>query len=63
MLVDITFLYARHRITVDLPYVLAHIASAANYLVDPLDGAVVESPRTILNMTSRYQARQVVCQG
>src|SRR3712207_6296332 len=30
VLAEITFLYARQRITIDLPHVLTHIASAAN---------------------------------
>ena len=50
VLAEITFLYARHRIAIDLPHVLAHIASAANCLVYPLDGAVVERLPTTLNI-------------
>ena len=50
VLAEITFLYARHRITIDLPHVLAHMASAANCLVYPLDGAVVERLPTTLNI-------------
>jgi predicted nucleic acid-binding protein len=49
-LAEITFLYARHRIAIDLPHVLAHMASAANCLVYPLDGAVVERLPTTLNI-------------
>ena len=50
VLAEITFLYARHRIAFDLPHVLAHMASAANCLVYPLDGAVVERLPTTLNI-------------
>jgi PIN domain nuclease of toxin-antitoxin system len=50
VLAEITFLYARHRITIDLPHVLAHIATAANCLVYPLDGPVVERLSTTLNI-------------
>jgi PIN domain nuclease of toxin-antitoxin system len=50
VLAEITFLYARHRIAIDLPHVLAHIASAANCLVYPLDGTVVERLPTSLNI-------------
>jgi len=50
VLAEITFLYARHRITIDLPHVLAHMASAANCLVYPLDGAVVERLPATLNI-------------
>jgi PIN domain nuclease of toxin-antitoxin system len=50
VLAKITFLYARHRITIDLPHVLAHTASTANCLVYPLDGAVVERLPTTLNI-------------
>jgi hypothetical protein len=50
MLAEIMFLYARHRIAIDLPHVLAHIASAAHCVVYPLDGAVVERLPTTLNI-------------
>jgi PIN domain nuclease of toxin-antitoxin system len=50
VLAEITFLYARHRIAIDLPHVLAHLTSAANCLVYPLDGAVVERLPTTLNI-------------
>jgi PIN domain nuclease of toxin-antitoxin system len=50
VLAEITFLYARHRIAIDLPHVLAHIATAANCLVYPLDGPVVEHLPTTLNI-------------
>jgi PIN domain nuclease of toxin-antitoxin system len=50
VLAEVTFLYARHRITIDLPHVLAHVTSAANCLVYPLDGAVVEHLPTTLNI-------------
>jgi hypothetical protein len=50
VLAEITFLYARHRIAIDLPRMLAHMASAAKCLVYPLDGAVVERPPTTLNI-------------
>ena len=43
---EITFLYARHRITIDLPRVLAHMASGANCLVYTLAGPVVERQKT-----------------
>jgi|SRR5262245_55306046 len=50
VLAEITFLYARHRIAIGLPHVLAHIASAANCPVYPLDGTVVERLPTSLNI-------------
>jgi PIN domain nuclease of toxin-antitoxin system len=50
VLAEVAFLYARHRIAIDLPHVLAHLASAANCLVYPLDGAVVERLPTTLNI-------------
>jgi PIN domain nuclease of toxin-antitoxin system len=50
VLAEITFLYARQRITIDLPHVLTHIASAANCLVYPLDGTVAERLPTTLNI-------------
>jgi PIN domain nuclease of toxin-antitoxin system len=50
VLAEITFLYARNRISIDLPLVLSHIASAANVLVYPLDGIVVEHLPTTLNI-------------
>jgi predicted nucleic acid-binding protein len=50
VLAEITFLYARRRIAIDLPPVLAHIANAANCLVYPLDRAVVERLPTTLNI-------------
>jgi len=50
VLAEITFLYARHRIAIDLPHVLAHLTSAANCLVYPLDVAVVEHLPTTLNI-------------
>jgi PIN domain nuclease of toxin-antitoxin system len=50
VLAEITFLYTRHRIAIDLPHVLAHLTSAANCLVYPLDGPVVERLPTILNI-------------
>lgn len=37
VLAQITFLYARHRIAIDLPHALAHIASAVNCLVYPFE--------------------------
>ena len=50
VLAEVAFLYARHRIAIDLPHVLAHMAGAANCLVYPLDGAVVERLPTTLNI-------------
>jgi predicted nucleic acid-binding protein len=50
MLAEIMFLYARHRIAIDLPHVLAHVASAVHCVVYPLDGAVVERLPTTLNI-------------
>lgn len=50
VLAEIMFLYARHRIAIDLPHVLAHIASAAHCVVYPLDGAVVGRLPTTLNI-------------
>jgi predicted nucleic acid-binding protein len=50
VLAEITFLYARRRIAIDLLDVLSHVASAANCLVYPLDGVVVERLPTTLNI-------------
>lgn len=50
VLADITFLYARRRVAIDLPHVLAHLTSAANCLMYPLDAAVVERLPTTLNI-------------
>jgi predicted nucleic acid-binding protein len=50
VLAEIAFLYARHRIAIDLPHVLSRITSAANCVVYPLDGAVVERLPTTLNI-------------
>jgi PIN domain nuclease of toxin-antitoxin system len=50
VLAEITLLYARHRVNVDLPYVLTHTASAAHCLVYPLAGPVVERLPTTLNI-------------
>ena len=50
VLAEITFLYARHRIAIDLPNVLDYVSSAANCVVYPLDGAVIERLPTILNI-------------
>jgi PIN domain nuclease of toxin-antitoxin system len=50
VLAEITFLYARHRITINLSQVLAHIANAANCVVYPLDGAVMDRLPTTLNI-------------
>jgi PIN domain nuclease of toxin-antitoxin system len=50
VLAEITFLYARRRITIDPPHVLTHMASAANCRVYPLDEPVVERLPTTLNI-------------
>ena len=50
VLAEIAFLYARKRVRVDLPTVIAHIAAASNCVVYPLDEAVVERLPTTLNI-------------
>jgi len=42
VLAEIAFLYARKRVSIDLPRVFAHVANAENCVVYPLDEAVVE---------------------
>jgi len=49
-LAEIAFLYARHRITIDVAEVLGQIASAQNCVVYPLDEAVVQHLPTTLNI-------------
>jgi PIN domain nuclease of toxin-antitoxin system len=41
VLAEIAFLYDRHRITIDVPEVLAHIGNTPNCIVYPLDEALV----------------------
>lgn len=50
VLAEITFLYARHRIAIDLSNVLDYIVSAANCVVYPLGGAVIERLPTTFNI-------------
>jgi len=50
VLAEVTFLYARHRITIDLPVVFAHIDSTLNCIIYPLDEAVVEHLPTTLDI-------------
>jgi len=50
VLAEVAFLYARQRIAIDLPGVLAHIASAPNCAIYPLDEAVVERLPTTLDI-------------
>jgi PIN domain nuclease of toxin-antitoxin system len=50
VLAEIAFLYARHRIAIDLPHVLTRVTGAANCLVYSLDAAVVEQLPTTLNI-------------
>jgi PIN domain nuclease of toxin-antitoxin system len=50
VLVEIKFLFARGRITVDVADVLAHVASAPNCLIHPLDEEVVGRLPTSLNI-------------
>lgn len=50
VLAEIAFLYAKHRVTVDVPSVLAHVASATNCIVYPLDELVVERLPTTLDI-------------
>jgi PIN domain nuclease of toxin-antitoxin system len=50
VLVEIAFLSARRRITADLPIVYAHLASAPNCKVHPLDEVVVQHVPTTLNI-------------
>jgi predicted nucleic acid-binding protein len=50
VLVEIRFLFTRRRITVDVAGVLAHVASAPNCLIHPLDEEVVDRLPTGLNI-------------
>lgn len=50
VLAEIAFLYARNRITIDLHEILAHIASATNCTVYPLDEAIIEYLPTVLDI-------------
>jgi len=50
VLAEISFLYARNRITTALCEVLDHIANAENCIVYPLDESVVEYLPAILNI-------------
>jgi PIN domain nuclease of toxin-antitoxin system len=50
VLVEITFLYAKHRITINLAEVLAYIASAENCVIYPLDETVVDYIPTSLDI-------------
>jgi PIN domain nuclease of toxin-antitoxin system len=50
VLVEIKFLYARRRITVDVADVLTHVATAPNCLIHPLDEEVVDRLPTSLNI-------------
>lgn len=50
VLAEVSFLYAKHRITVDVPGVLAHVASVTNCVVYPLDEVVVEHLPTTLDI-------------
>ena len=61
VLAEITFLYARRRVTIDPPHVLTHMASAANCRVYPLDGPVVERPRRPSTSTMPSSSQQLWC--
>ena len=50
VLVEIRWLYARRRITVDLPETLAHIGSAANWSIHPLDVQIARQFPLSLNI-------------
>jgi len=50
VLVEIKFLYARQRITVDVSATLAHVAATPNCLIYPLDEMVVDKLPTTLNI-------------
>jgi PIN domain nuclease of toxin-antitoxin system len=50
VLAEITFLYAKHRITIGLAEVHTHIASAANCIIYPLDEVVVDYIPTTLDI-------------
>jgi PIN domain nuclease of toxin-antitoxin system len=50
VLVEIKFLFARRRITIDVPMTLAHIAATPNCLIYPLDELIVERLPTSLNI-------------
>ncbi len=47
---EIAYLYPQKRIEIDLPRVLAHVASASNCIVYPLDEAVVQRFPPSLNI-------------
>jgi len=50
ILAEIAYLYARQKVTVDLPKVFAHIASTTNCVIYPLDEAIVEHLPTTLDI-------------
>lgn len=50
VLAEIAFLYARHRITIDLPQVFSYIANAMNCVVYPLDEFVIRQLPTTLDI-------------
>jgi len=50
VLVEITFLYAKHRITISLAEVLTYITSAENCVIYPLDETVVDHIPTSLDI-------------
>ena len=50
MLVEIKFLFARHRIAVDVPAVRAYAAAAPNCRIHRFDEAVVDRLPTSLNI-------------
>ena len=50
VLAEITFLYAKHRITIGLAEVHTHIASVANCIIYPLDEVVVDYIPTTLDI-------------
>jgi PIN domain nuclease of toxin-antitoxin system len=50
VLVEITFLYAKHRITINLAEVLTYITSAENCVIYPLDETVVDYIPTSLDI-------------
>jgi PIN domain nuclease of toxin-antitoxin system len=50
VLAETTFLYAKHRVTIDLAQVLTYITSAENCVIYPLDEIVVDHISTSLDI-------------
>jgi len=50
VLAEITFLYAKHRVTIGLAEVIAYITSAENCVIYPLDETVIDHIPTSLDI-------------